>query len=145
MSDLNQVVLYGRLTKSAELKYLNNASRTAITEFSIANNKSRKADDGSWTSDVSYFDCHIWGKYGEAIQKNLTKGRPVNITGRLKQDRWTRDGQSYSKITVEVSEVDFLPTGNSNRQNNAPAVNQMPPSTSYGDFPEEAPFDVPIM
>ena len=36
MSDLNQVVLHGRLTKSAELKYLNNASRTAITEFSIA-------------------------------------------------------------------------------------------------------------
>ena len=140
MSDLNQVALHGRLTRSAELKYLNNESHTAITEFSIANNKSRKADDGSWTSDVSYFDCHIWGKYGEAIQKNLTKGRPVNITGRLKQDRWTRDGKSYSKITVEVSEVDFLPTGKTNDQNNAPAENQMPPSTSNEDFPEEVPF-----
>lgn len=144
MSDLNQVILRGRLTRSAELKYLPNANRTAITEFSIANNKSRKNDDGTWSSDVSYFDCHIWGKYGEALQKNLTKGRAVCIIGRLKQDRWERDGQTYSKVSVDVSEVDFLPqTNTQSATKSTESTANIQQNSAYGDFPEEAPFDIP--
>jgi len=43
MADINHVVLVGRLTRNAELKYTNNGG--AVSKFSIAINQRRKKDD----------------------------------------------------------------------------------------------------
>ena len=76
MTDLNKFTATGRITANAELKYTQ--SGTACTTFSIAVNKSYKKDD-TWEERVNFFNCTIWGKYGESMQKHLVKGKQIVI------------------------------------------------------------------
>lgn len=122
MSDLNVVVIEGRLTKAAELSYF--ADGTAYSNFSIANNETFKNQDGSYGSVASYFDCTIKGKYAEAMVKHLLKGRAVKVVGRLKQQRWSKDGQNYSKIVLKCDEIHPAPIANGTQNRNfTPAAN----------------------
>ena len=40
---------------------------------------------------------------------SITKGSGVIIEGRLKQERWEKDGKSYSHIKIVAVSVHFLP------------------------------------
>jgi len=105
MADINHVVLIGRLTRDAELKYT--ASGQAVCKFSLAVNRRRKNGD-QWEDEVNYFDAVLWGRQGEALIKYLLKGKSVGIDGELRQDRWQQDGQNRSKVEVVVSNIQLL-------------------------------------
>jgi single-strand DNA-binding protein len=105
MADVNHVVLIGRLTRDAELKYTNTG--TAICKISIAVNRRRKVDD-QWTEEASFFDVTIWGKMGEAINQYLVKGKQVGIEGELRQNKWEQDGQPRSKVEIIANNVQLL-------------------------------------
>ncbi len=105
MRDINIVVLVGRLTRDAELKYTN--SGQSICRFSVAVNRNRKQGD-QWVDEASFFDVDYWGKGGEAVNQYLTKGKQVAIEGELRQDRWEQDGQSRSKVIVNATNVQLL-------------------------------------
>ena len=111
--DMNHIGLIGRLTRSAELKYLN--SGTAVSNFSIAINKVHKNDKGEKVEQVSYFDIVLYGKPAINLQQYLIKGKQVGIEGELRQDRWTKDNQSFSRVYIVASNVMLL-GGNSNAQ-----------------------------
>ena len=105
MSDVNVVVLVGRLTRDAELKYTN--SGQAICRFSIAINRRRKQGE-QWVDEPSFFDVDYWGKGGEAVNQYLTKGKQVAVQGELRQDRWEQEGQSRSKVIINATTVQLL-------------------------------------
>lgn len=119
MSDLNLFVCTGRLTKSAELKYLQSGS--CLCNFSIACNQTFKNEMGEWEKRPDYFDCVIWGKYGESMVKHLSKGSLVTVSGRLKQDRWEKDGVKQFRYNVVVSDLSLLPTGKKDLNTSSPA------------------------
>jgi single-strand DNA-binding protein len=108
MADLNHVVLIGRLTRDAELKYTVNGQ--AFCKFSVAVNRRRKNGD-QWVDEASFFDIAVWGKQGESLNQYLVKGKMVGINGELRQDRWNQDGQNRSKIEVVASNVQLLGSG----------------------------------
>ena len=114
-NDLNKVILIGRLTRDAKLKY--NTIGTAIAAVSLASNRSVKRND-NWETEVSYFDADIFGKTAENLKPYLTKGKMILIAGHLKQDRWEKDGQKFSRIKIEVEEVQLL-GGNSSENPNS--------------------------
>lgn len=132
--DMNHVGLIGRLTRSAELKYLN--SGTAVSNFSIAINKVHKNDKGERIEQVSYFDIVLYGKPAINLQQYLLRGKQVGIEGELRQDRWTKDNQSFSRVYIVASNVMLL-GGNSNGQNHQeqipPAQNQVSPTPIQED------------
>lgn len=104
-SDINHVVLVGRLTRDAELKYI--ASGTAVARFSIACNR-RKRSGEQWVDEVSYFDIVLWGKTAENLVKYLTKGTQVALDGELRQNRWEQDGQARSKVEIVANNIELL-------------------------------------
>ena len=108
MADVNHVVLIGRLTRDAELKYTNNG--TAICKFSIANNQRRKRDD-QWVDEAHFFDVTLWGKTAEAVSQYLVKGKQVGVEGQLRQSRWEQDGQSRSRVEVNANNLQLLGGG----------------------------------
>jgi single-strand DNA-binding protein len=130
MADINHVVVVGRLTRNAELKYTN--SGQAVCKFSIANNQRRKKDD-QWTDEAHFFDIVLWGKTGEALNQYLVKGKQVGIEGQLRQNRWEQDGQQRSKVEIVASNVMLL---GSKGGGAAPAEESGPPPK---DFPEGQP------
>jgi single-strand DNA-binding protein len=105
MSDINVVVLIGRLTRDSELKYTK--SGMPLSRFSIAVNRSRKQDD-QWVDEASFFEIDYYGKGAESFNKYLTKGKQVCVEGELRQDRWEQDGQPRSKVLVIAGSVQLL-------------------------------------
>lgn len=104
-NDTNVVVLIGRLTRDAELKFTN--SGLAIVRFSVASNRSIKRGD-TWEKEVDYYDITSFGKQGEAVAQYLTKGTQVAIQGELRQDRWEKDGQKHSKVAIVANNIQLL-------------------------------------
>ena len=105
MTDLNHVGIIGRLTRDAELV---NVGQTVKADLSIAVNRSRKQADGSWTDETSFFDFTLWGKTAEGLKPFLTKGKQVAVEGHLKQDRWEKEGQKFSKVSIVAENVQLL-------------------------------------
>jgi len=103
--DINQVVLVGRITRDAELRYT--ASGTALCNFSVAVNRRVKKGD-QWSDEASFFDLTLWEKQAENLNKYLVKGTQVAVQGELRQDRWEKDGQKFSKVQVFVSSLQLL-------------------------------------
>ena len=104
-NDINHVTIVGRLTRDAEISYL--PSGVAVAKISIAVNRSRKNGD-QWVEEVSYFDSAIFGKAAENLKPYLSKGKKIGLEGHLKQDRWEKDGQKFSKISIIADNVQLL-------------------------------------
>ncbi len=103
--DINQVILVGRVTRDAELRYT--AAGTALCNFSIAVNRRTKKGD-QWQDEASFFDLTLWEKQAENLNKYLVKGTQVAVQGELRQDRWEKDGQKFNKIQVFVNNLQLL-------------------------------------
>ena len=110
MADINQVVLVGRLTRDAELKYTSNGQ--AVCKFSMAVNRRRKNGD-QWEDEANYFDIVLWGRQGEALNQYLQKGKTVGVNGELRYDSWQQDGQKRSKVEIVANNIMLLGGGNS--------------------------------
>jgi single-strand DNA-binding protein len=105
MADINHVVLVGRLTRDAELKYTANGQ--AVSKFSIAVNRRKKSGE-QWVEEANFFDVILWGRQGEAVNQYLLKGKQVGVDGELRQDRWEQDGQTRSRVEIVANNLQLL-------------------------------------
>ena len=104
-SDINSVVIVGRLTRDVELKYMNNGN--AVASMSIAVNRSKKEGD-QWVSEAHFFDVSYFGKGAEAVKPYLRKGKQIAVQGSLRQNRWEKDGQKQSRVVIVADSVELL-------------------------------------
>ncbi|MFP3089786.1 single-stranded DNA-binding protein [Treponema sp. TIM-1] len=132
MADLNHVVLIGRLTRDAELKYTSGGQ--PVCKFSLAVNRRKKNGD-QWVDEVSYFDIVLWGRQGESLNQYLVKGKMVGIEGELRQDRWEQDGQNRSKVEIVANNLQLL--------GGAPGGGNSPSGTGSGAYQERRPENSP--
>ena len=106
MASYNRVVLVGNLTRDPELRYI--SSGTAVTEIGLAVNDRRKNQSGEWVDETQFIDITLWGRTAEVASEYLSKGSSVLIEGRLKLDRWEKDGQKNSKLRVVGEKMQML-------------------------------------
>jgi single-strand DNA-binding protein len=105
MASFNRVILMGNLTRDPELRYI--ASGTAVSEIGLAVNDRYKKND-QWVEETTFVDVTLWGRTAEVANEYLSKGSPVLIEGRLKLDRWEKDGQKHSKLRVTCDRMQML-------------------------------------
>lgn len=166
MADVNHVILIGRLTRDAELKYTSGGM--AVCKFAIAVNKRRKQGE-QWVDEANFFDIVLWGRSGENLNQYLVKGKQVAVEGELHQNRWEQDGQARSKIEIMANNVQLLggqgtgtgqgstqgASGNKGHQNNQQNAGTGTPRASQGqnsdgdgpgfdDVPPDFPDDIPF-
>lgn len=146
MQDLNKVIEIGRITKDVgsdarSFGYIGNGTAKAV--ISIAVNSSKKQGD-QWVDEVSYFDVVLFGKSAESLKPYLTKGTQIAVEGKLKQDRWEKDGQKHSAIHIVADNIQLL--GGKKDSENAPVMrpkSQVQSQTFVNPddgFPEDVPF-----
>ena len=128
MTDINSVVLVGRITKDVgsderSFSYVGNGTAKAVV--SVAVNRGVKKGD-KWEDETSFFDVVIWGKTAESLKPKLIKGRQITVSGYLKQDRWEKDGQKQSRVQIIAEQVEV--------------PNVKAESNSGDSFPEDNPF-----
>lgn len=102
---INNFSIVGNLTKDATPKM---AGETPVLEFSVAvNGRVWSSKSESYEDRADFFDCVIYGARAKALKKHMVSGSKVAISGKLKQDRWEKDGQKRSKVTLVVDELEF--------------------------------------
>jgi single-strand DNA-binding protein len=139
MADINQVVLVGRLTRDAELKYTNTGS--AVSKFSLAINRRRKSGD-QWVEEASFFNVVVWGRVAEALSPYLVKGKQVGVNGELRQSRWEQDGQPRSRVEVVANNIQLLGGRGAPQGEAASETEQHSQKSSFegDDFEDDIPF-----
>ena len=159
MTDLNHVVLIGRLTQdlgSDERSFGYTNGGQARANVSIAVNRNKKNGE-QWIEEVNYFNVTIWGKTAENLKPYLTKGKQICVEGHLKQDRWEKDGQKQSRISIVADSVQLLGGRSENSQSTGGASRFQPvnnpnqnsgysnyQSEPYGDTGNDFPEDIPL-
>ncbi len=118
---LNSVNIMGNLTRDPEIKYI--PSGKAVCSLSIANSRIFMKNSEKVT-EVSYFDVEVWGVAAENCSKYLTKGNGVIVEGRLRQDRWEKDGKTQSRVRISANAVHFMPKRQNNADSNASSGNK---------------------
>lgn len=126
---LNSVNIMGNLTRDPELKQT--PSGKTVCSLSIANNRVF-TKGGEKTTEVSYFDVEVWGVVAENCARYLHKGSGIIVEGRLRQDRWEKDGKTQSRVRISANNIHFMPK----KRDDGPGVSSS--SSDYG-----APLDGP--
>ena len=101
---LNHFVGIGRFTKAAELRHTQNG--TAVASFTLAIDRDRKNESGERETD--FVPVVAWGKTGEFVANNFTKGQQAAIKGRLQMREWTdKDGNKRKTAEIVADGVYF--------------------------------------
>ena len=134
MSDINKVIITGRVTRDSELRTTPNG--TSVTDVSVVSNRIwSKAGDRQ--EESTFVDVTLWGKQAESLSQYLTMGRHVMVEARLKLNSWeTDEGVKRNKLTLVAENVNLTPSntnpnGNGGSQQNAVAAS----SESVEDTP----------
>jgi single-strand DNA-binding protein len=115
-SNVNRVVLVGRLTRDPELREL--SSGNSVCSLRLACNSLRRDDDGEYHERPNYFDVSVFGPQGENVERYMRKGRQIAVDGRLEWREWEgADEQRRQAVSVVADTVQFLgsPSGSNGR------------------------------
>ena len=144
MSDFNKSFVMGRLVRNAETK--TTSEGLFIAHFSIANNQSKKNQDGTWGETVYYFDFSLYGKRAEALAPYLVQGQLVAIEAHLIQRRWEKDGKKFSKLEIAVDNIQLVSRPNSKNEGNESREIETKPLEAQmysGELPAEEMYSEP--
>lgn len=120
---MNKVILMGRTTKDAEVRYSQGANPTAVAKITLAVDRKFKKD-GESTAD--FINCTAFGKTAEVIEKYVTKGTKIAVVGRIQTGSYTnKDGQRVYTTDVMVEELEFCESKNS-QSNSQPSPKPSP-------------------
>ncbi|OTG53307.1 single-stranded DNA-binding protein [Streptococcus agalactiae] len=112
---INNVVLVGRMTKDAELRYTQ--SNQAVATFSLAVNRNFKNQSGEREAD--FINCVIWRQQAENLANWAKKGALVGITGRIQTRNYeNQQGQRVYVTEVVAESFQLLESRNSQQQTN---------------------------
>lgn len=108
MSDLNRVVLTGRLTADPDLKYTQGGR--AMLRFDVAvNRRWVNPESGQVEEEVTFLPIVVWGKQAENCAQYLRKGRQVAVDGRIRVRSFTTQNGDRRRTTEVVAQaVHFL-------------------------------------
>lgn len=142
---MNNLVMMGRLTKPAEVRYTSGENPMAIASFSIAVDRRFKRQG---QPEADFFNCIAFRKTAEFIEKYLSKGSKVVIQGELQNNNWTdRDGKKHYSDHIIVNQIEFAESkkSQSNEGQSGVASQQEPDENGFMNLPdtisEELPFN----
>ena len=128
----------GRLGKDPET-FAPNGSDYSVIKFSIANgDESKKNAQVGYDTVTSWYDIEFWTKNPQPWLQKLLKGVEVALECTIKQDKWEKDGQNYSKIKFVVNRFPVV----CGRIEEKSAPQSKPPSGFPG--PEQFDDDIPF-
>ena len=105
-SNINRVVLVGRLTREPELRTL--ASGSSVCSLRLACNGVRRSDDG-YVERPNFFDVSVFGAPAEAVSSYTRKGSRVAVDGRLEWREWeTAENERRQAVSIVADSVEFL-------------------------------------
>ena len=145
---MNKVILMGRLTRDAEVRYSQGDASTAVARFTLAVDRRFKRDGDEQTAD--FINCVAFGRTGEFLERYGRKGTKFLVEGRIQTGSYTnKDGQRVYTTDVVVENLEFAESKASSDNSGYVPPNRPSPSGAAGDgfmnipdgIDEELPFN----
>ena len=96
----SNVLIEGYVTKNCNIEY--NKTGKLVLMFSMAiEHYSRPGEPPK----VSFIEIEAWDKMAEENKEYAKKGVRLQVSGRLRQDRWTDDNGICSRIKIYAEEI----------------------------------------
>ena len=126
---VNKVVIVGHIGADPETRFT--PSGTAVANFNLATNESRKSSDGDYQDHTEWHNCVLFGKRAEFAGEYLKKGQLVYLEGRLQTRSWEDDsGTKKYKTEIIGNEITMLGkkvgAGSSSQQGNETPDDDLP-------------------
>ncbi len=103
-TNMNKVILMGRLTADPETRYTPN--NVAIARFTLAVNRNRKPQEGQPSAD--FINIVAWQKTADFVTKYFKKGQQVLVEGRMQNNNYTdKEGVKHFNVEVHVDQAYF--------------------------------------
>lgn len=96
---MNKVTLIGRLGTDVAVRYV--SSGTAVCNLNIATNESYKDKEGHEVKKTEWHKVVCWAKTAENCARYLSKGRKVQVEGKLSTRVW-EDKEGNKRYTTEI-------------------------------------------
>jgi single-strand DNA-binding protein len=139
----NKIILVGNLGKDPELRYT--PQGTPVCSFTVATNEKRKDRAGEMQDVTTWFRVTLWGRQAETASQYLTKGRPVYVEGRLRQEEWTdRDGKQRYTLEVHATDMQFIGGGRGDEMAGLPAKSPATDRSSPEQHQDISDDDIPF-
>ena len=120
MITINKVIIMGRMTKEADIKYTQGEKPMCIARYTLAVDR-RFKKQGEKTAD--FIPCVAFGKTAEFVEKYCHKGTKLAIVGRITTGSYTnKDGQKVYTTEVTVEEQEFAESKAASSQNQQSAT-----------------------
>lgn len=120
---VNKVTLLGNVGKDPDYKITPNG--TPVCKFSLATSESYKdKETDEWKNISEWHNIECWRYTAETANKHLTKGSKVYIEGKLKTDKYEKDGVTVYSTKIVAQEIVLI---------NPKSENSVP--TQYDDRP----------
>ena len=126
---VNKVVIVGHIGADPETRFT--PSGTAVANFNVATNESRKNSDGGYQDHTEWHSCVLFGKRAEFAGEYLKRGQLIYLEGRLQTRSWEDDsGTKKYKTEVIGNEITMLGkkvgTGGSSQEGNNASDDDLP-------------------
>lgn len=99
---MNAIHVMGRLVKAPEIT--STQSGRTIARYTVAVNRAFHKEGGQ---EADFFPCVSFGKQAEFVEKYLSKGTKVVISGEMNLDTVTKDGKTNTYPKIIVDSIEF--------------------------------------
>ena len=106
MPSLNRVQIIGRLGKDPLEKTTKKGTKFSV--FTVAVDRQWKDSDGNAHKEIDWFNVEAWGRLGEICLEYLKKGRLIFLEGRLRTDRYEKEGEVKFFTKVIARQMQML-------------------------------------
>ncbi len=135
---MNKVILMGRLTRDAEIRYSQGENSTAVARFTLAVDRRMRRDSAGGDQTADFISCVAFGRTAEFLERFGRKGTKFVLEGRIQTGSYTnRDGQKVYTTDVVAENVEFAESKNASGGNDggyAPADRPNPGSAAGDGF-----------
>lgn len=147
MASLNKVILIGNTGKDPEIRYMPNGK--PVASFSIATSESWKDKaTGEKKESTEWHNCTAFDKLAEIIGQYVKKGQPLYVEGRIKTEKYTKDGVEKYSTKILVNEMKMLGGGKGEggakpapqQGGHQAGANQPSAASSFDDSDSSIPF-----
>lgn len=131
---MNNITIHGRLTRKPELKQYNNAKGEpgTLCKFSVAVNR-------RFGDEADFFDCTVFGRSGEAVEKYFDKGDGIVLSGEMQSRKGTReDTKNVTYWSIVVQSWDFAEKKNGSGSSGSEPIDRGP--QTFEEMEEDIPF-----
>lgn len=149
MASVNKAIVLGNCGKDPELRYTQ--AGVAVCTISLATTRKWKSKDGNPNEETEWHRVTFFDRLAEIVAEYVRKGSPLYVEGRLKTEKYEKDGVDRYTTMIVADQMQLLGGRDDGerqerpqRQERAPAPRSRAPAPAskggFDDMDDDVPF-----